>query len=50
MSDRVKATGLESILCDIVKYSFAGELCTPPPGTRSLLEKLIAPENTLCYI
>jgi hypothetical protein len=49
-SDRIAATGLICILCDMVKLSFAGELCQPPPSTRILFEQLVAPEHAVCFL
>ena len=49
-SGRVSETGLTQILSDIVRYSFAGEPRTPPVVTRELLDKLVAPDQALCFI
>jgi hypothetical protein len=48
--DKSKGYGLSSILYQLVQYSFAGEPRTPPAITRSILEKLITPENAIIYI
>jgi hypothetical protein len=49
-SARIKVTGLSSILFDVINYSFAGEPRPPPAITRSLLEKLMSPDNAICVI
>jgi hypothetical protein len=48
LSDRLKATGLDSVLFDVVKYCFSGEPFLPPPSTRAILEELIAPAHAIC--
>jgi hypothetical protein len=50
LSVRLKATGLEKMLYDTVKYSFAGEPFVPPASARALLDELISPEHSLCRI
>jgi hypothetical protein len=50
LSDRLKATGLEQILFDIVKYSFSGEPFLPPEGARTLMDELFSPAHSLCKI
>jgi hypothetical protein len=50
MSSRASTMGLQQLLCDVVKFSFAGEPCQPPVVTRSILDKLFAPDHALCYI
>ncbi len=50
LSDRLKATGLDSVLFDVVKYCFSGEPFLPPPSAREILEELIAPAHSLCMI
>jgi hypothetical protein len=49
-SARVRATGLTKILCEVVKYSFAGEPRIPPVPTRLLLTQLMAPDSALCFM
>lgn len=49
-SDRLKANGLENVILDMIKYSFAGEPFAPPTSARALLEELITPEHSLCTI
>ena len=49
-SARIKETGLSSILFNVIKYSFAGEPRPPPAITRSLLEKLMSPDNAIFVI
>ena len=36
MSNRLEATGLQSLLADVAKYCFNGEPCLPPPKARML--------------
>ena len=48
-SERVSATGLTSVLVDIISFCFAGEPCNPPPSTVSLLEALIAPNHAIGF-
>ena len=50
LSDRLRATGLESVLYDVVKYCFSGEPFVPPTIARDTLEALIAPAHSLCMI
>jgi hypothetical protein len=49
-SERLKATGLERILFDIVKYGFSGEPFKPPKSARTLLAELISPAHSICNI
>jgi hypothetical protein len=49
-SARIKATGLTQILCEVVKYSFAGEPRLPPVPTRSLLTHLMTQDSALGYM
>jgi hypothetical protein len=37
-------------MCDMMKYSFAGEACIPPRPTRDILASLMAPDHAICYI
>jgi hypothetical protein len=37
LSDRLEATGLKTVLLDMLKYSFAGEPFPPPASARALL-------------
>ena len=50
LSNRLEALGLTKLLCDVMKYSFAGETCTPPKGTREILVNLIAPDHAICTV
>jgi hypothetical protein len=50
LSDRLKATGLKSVLLDTLKYSFSGEPFLPPESARAILEELLCPEHSLCKI
>ena len=50
LSDRLRASGLERVMFDLVKYSFAGEPFVPPVSARALLEELICPDHSLCKI
>ena len=38
------------MLADLVKFSFAGEPCIPPPSTVPILEQLVSPAHALCYL
>ena len=48
LSDRLKASGLEVLLYNVVKYCFSGEPFLPPTCARATLEELIAPEHAIC--
>ena len=50
LSDRLKRTGLESVLLDTLKYSFSGEPFLPPVSARACLEQRISPDHLLCRI
>jgi hypothetical protein len=50
LSDRLKATGLQTVALDVLKYCFSGEPFLPPPCARELLEELVCPEHSLCRI
>jgi hypothetical protein len=48
-SNRLSGTGLDNLLCDVVKHCFTGEPCRPPAKARDILSKLIHPEHSLCH-
>lgn len=50
LSNRLKATGLDQIMLDLIKYCFSGEPFTPPTCAKFLLEKLLAPQHSICEI
>jgi hypothetical protein len=50
VSNRVAVTGLDNLLCDVVKHCFAGEPCQPPAKARDILSLLIHPDHSLCHI
>ena len=50
MSSRVEETGLHTLLADVAKYCFSGELCLPPPKVRTILDKLVHPDHALVNI
>jgi hypothetical protein len=49
-SKRLKATGLETIMLDMIKYCFSGEPFMPPKCAYTLLEQLIAPTHSICKL
>jgi hypothetical protein len=49
-SDRLTETGLDHLLCDVVKHCFAGVPCRPPAKARDILSQLCLPEHSLCHI
>ena len=49
MSNRVTGTGLDHLLCDVVKHCFAGEPCQPPAKARDILSLLIHSDHSLCH-
>jgi hypothetical protein len=46
----LSVTGLDHLLCDVVKYCFAGEPTRPPAKARDILSDLIHPDHSLCNI
>ena len=50
MSNRLTETGLDELLCDVVKHCFTGEPCRPPAKARDILHRLTHPEHSLCFI
>ena len=48
MSDRLRESGLNMLLCEIVKCCFAGEACHAPVLARHFLAKLIHPDHSVC--
>ena len=50
ISDRLTVSGLDHLLCNVVKHCFAGEPCKPPAQARDILSQLIHPDHSLCHI
>ena len=48
MSDRLRESGLDQLLYDIVQFCFAGEIGHAPVETRILLENLFHPDHSIC--
>ena len=50
LSDRLRASGLERVMFDLVKYSFSGKPFIPPVSSRAYMNELIDPAHSLCKI
>ena len=49
-SHRLKATGIDSILLDMIKYCFSGEPFLPPSCALAALDILAVPTHSICKI
>ena len=48
MSDRLRESGLNRLLLDVVLYCFAGEISQAPVEASKYLEMLIHPDHSIC--
>ena len=47
LSDRLRESGLDKLLCDVVQFCFKGEMFTAPALAKHQLAKLIHPDHSI---